>query len=196
MEEVEAITYLEILNFLIKSKNKTNPAKSLAHCIYPHLGTDTYCSIEKLETAFEQAEVLLRCLKGQRKYDSRDNTQNKRMDTAGIMMGSLLATLWQKFLEEITRSLQKLLDRNKNVKIERLINTTTLTDGLKYALATGNWRTKDITSGRVGGFNRSIIIFSVAPNAFKNVKIGIDCDIPLKSILNALSNPPDIFKAL
>ena len=99
------------------------------------------------------------------------------MDTAGIMMGSLLATLWQKFLEEITRSLQKLLDRNKNVKIERLINTTTLTDGLKYALATGNWRTKDITSGRVGvsqPVNRNTYIASISQ--LRRVDSNVDAD--------------------
>jgi DNA-directed RNA polymerase II subunit RPB2 len=169
----EAIDWL-----FARSKNKKQPEKSLSYFIYPHVSkTELKCD-GKIYTALEQAKLTLKCYHGKRKYDSRDNLQNKRADTAGTMMGSLMSTIWDKYTEEITRVIQRLIDRNKQVKIDRIINvSTTITDGLKYALATGNWRSKDVTSGRAGvsqPVNRNTYVSCISQ--LRRVDSNVDAD--------------------
>ena len=163
---------------LARSKNKKQPERSLSYFIYPHVSKSELVSEAKMYTALEQAKITLQCYHKKRKYDSRDNLQNKRADTAGTMMGSLMSTIWTKYSEELTRIIQRLIDRNKQVKIERIINvSTTITDGLKYALATGNWRTKDVTSGRVGvsqPMNRNTYVSCVSQ--LRRVDSNVDAD--------------------
>jgi DNA-directed RNA polymerase II subunit RPB2 len=136
-------------NVLNKIKNKKNPEGMFLYLVYPHLGMDNSLTTRK-ELAMEQTLMLIKTFRKMRKCDSRDHLINKRLDTAGAMMTSLFAMVWGKYIEEIQKLIQKCCDKNKKVRIEKIISTSTITDGLKYALATGNWKSKDVTSGRVG----------------------------------------------
>tara|TARA_B100001248_G_scaffold219964_1_gene175632 strand:+ start:812 stop:4105 length:3294 start_codon:yes stop_codon:yes gene_type:complete len=142
---------------LNRMKNKKNPKRSFLYLCYPHVGRDVDFDVlvsnkwpKRKEIAIQQTISLIKTFRGQRKCDSRDQLINKRLDTAGVMMTSLFALIWNKYMEEIEKMIQKCCDKNKKVRIEKLISTTTITDGMKYALATGNWKSKDMTSSRVG----------------------------------------------
>ncbi len=138
---------------LSKFKNKKTPKRSFAFMVYPHTGRehdfDVLISLRK-ELAMDQAKSLVLAYNGERQIDSKDQLTNKRFDTAGAMMGSLFATIWGKYMEELTLMLQKYCDKNKTIRPDKIISTSTITDGLKYALATGNWKSKDSTSGGKG----------------------------------------------
>lgn len=146
-----------IQKIINKLKNKSKPKAAFLYLFYPHTGCDedfdTLVQLKwpkRSQMAMYQVQSLINTFRGKRKCDSRDQLINKRLDTAGAMMTSLFAIIWNKYIEEIQKLVQKCCDKNKKVNIEKLIATTTITDGLKYALATGNWKSKDVSGGRVG----------------------------------------------
>lgn len=145
-------------------KNKHTPKRSFLYVVYPHLGRDEsqfehMLAVRKV-LAMEQVIHLVRASKGTRPLDTKDQLINKRLDTAGSMMSTLFSSVWSKYMDEITLLMQKCCDKNKTIKIDKLMTTTTITDGLKYALATGNWKTKDGATNRVG------VSQSLSRNAF------------------------------
>ena len=42
-------------------------------------------------------------------------------------------------MKEVRLYAQKFIDKGKDFKVELAIKTKTITDGLRYSLATGNW---------------------------------------------------------
>ena len=69
--------------------------------------------------------------------DDRDHLKNKRVDMVGCLIATLFRQLYKKMLKDIQVSL------SKNVVelsiIPTLVKTKIITNGLKYAFATGNW---------------------------------------------------------
>ena len=115
--------------------------------VYPHCDSPEL----KRQTAELQLSTLLRCLRGERPYDERDAMRNKRLDTAGSLLGVLFSTLWAKYMADLKKDLTKLVGENRTINVTRLTQTAHITSGLKYALATGNWRVKGTTMrGKVG----------------------------------------------
>lgn len=106
--------------------------------VYPHCKTRE----EKRITAELQLDTLLRCLDGSRPYDSRDAMKNKRLDSAGSLFGVLFSALWSAYLTELRKGIQKRIDENRNINFEALTQLPIISSGLKYSLATGNWRVK------------------------------------------------------
>ena len=51
----------------------------------------------------------------------------------------LIFSLFRNLTKEIRLYSQKFIDRGKDFNLELAIKTRTITDGLKYSLATGNW---------------------------------------------------------
>lgn len=106
--------------------------------IYPHCNTRE----QKMYTAELQFQTLLRCLSGERPYDSRDAMKNKRLDSAGSLMGVLFSNLWATYMSDLRKEMVKRIDENRSVNIQAVTQTPALSSGLKYSLATGNWRVK------------------------------------------------------
>ena len=106
--------------------------------IYPHCTSRE----QKMYTAELQLETLIRCLNGSREYDSRDAIKNKRLDSAGSLMGVLFSHLWATYMNDLRKEMAKRIDENRAVNILAVTQTTVITSGLKYSLATGNWRVK------------------------------------------------------
>lgn len=106
--------------------------------VYPHCSTRE----QKRITAELQLKTLLRCLKGERQYDSRDGMKNKRLDSAGSLFGVLFSYLWSAYLSELRKIIQKKIDENRSLNMEALTQSPIISSGLKYSLATGNWRVK------------------------------------------------------
>ena len=70
--------------------------------------------------------------------NDRDHLKNKRIDMVGSLMSTLFRQLYKKFTKDIQTTIAK---QNSNVmlNIPSLIKPKIITNGLKYALATGNW---------------------------------------------------------
>ena len=81
---------------------------------------------------------LLQTAMGRREQDDRDHLAAKRYDMCGSLLGNLFRQLFRKVTKDVKKELQKAVDRNKDFSIYALKGNT-ITAGLKYALATGNW---------------------------------------------------------
>jgi len=76
---------------------------------------------------------------GRRKPDDRDHYGKKRLDLAGPLLSYLFRGLFRKLKKDIARSIKKELEKKTHFEFPSVFNTNTITKGLQYALATGNW---------------------------------------------------------
>ncbi|KAL9101872.1 MAG: hypothetical protein Q9163_002917 [Psora crenata] len=82
---------------------------------------------------------LLQCALGRREVDDRDHFGKKRLDLAGPLLAGLFRMLFNKLTKDVYKYLQKCVENNKEFNLTLAVKSTTLTNGLKYSLATGNW---------------------------------------------------------
>ena len=95
---------------------------------------------------------------GFRGYDDRDSYKNKRVDTAGILMANLFRQYFTKLVKDIKTQINKeymngswkatndFANIINNANIYKIIKPSTITTGLKFALATGNWGLKNMAN--------------------------------------------------
>ena len=76
---------------------------------------------------------------GARRPDDRDHYAQKRMDLAGPLLGQLFRQLFRKLAKDVQKYGQKCIDSGKEFSPVAAVRHKTITNGLKYALATGNW---------------------------------------------------------
>ncbi|GAA5829952.1 hypothetical protein JCM11251_007946 [Rhodosporidiobolus azoricus] len=82
--------------------------------------------------------LLLAALE-RRELDDRDHFGAKRLDLAGPLLAALFRMLFRKLTKDVYRHLQKCVETGKPFNINSAVKSTTITNGLKYSLATGNW---------------------------------------------------------
>ena len=87
------------------------------------------------------------CALGRANGDDRDHYGKKRLDMAGSLFTGLFRQLFRKFTKETQINLKQMADSGKELNVENAIRNKTITQGLRYALATGNWGTN--RSGQV-----------------------------------------------
>ena len=148
-----------------------DPKSLLERRVYPNIEPAMKC----LQLC-RQWSVYLNCLHGRQPFHDRDHVNAKRLDTAGAMMGTMFVHLFYQMLSTIKKSAEALLNKNKNIRPNRLIQPQHITDGIKYALATGNWKIKSSAfAGRVGVsqlLNRNTYISCISQ--LRRVDTGID----------------------
>lgn len=71
--------------------------------------------------------------------DDRDHFGKKRLDLAGPLLAQLFRILFKKLTRDIYRYMQKCVETNKDFTVQLAVKSNTITNGLKYSLATGNW---------------------------------------------------------
>ena len=123
----------------------------------PHLKEN---NVQKAYFYGYMVQKLLKVHLGYLEYDNRDQFHNKRVDTAGASIASIVRQSTNRQIKDIKKSILKELKSNKSGKdtfdiitpdnIYKMIKSTIIEGGLKYALATGNWNIKTGTS-----FNKS-----------------------------------------
>ena len=80
----------------------------------------------------------------------RDNFENKRIETTGILFTQLFRNLYNNCMKSIKSSLQKEVNPNFEIHINKYIKTNIIENGLRKSLATGNWNSK------IGADNKKI----------------------------------------
>ena len=119
----------------------------------PHVGTS-----HKKKALFLGIMVkrLLDVYLKNRNFDDRDSYSNKRVDTAGILMCNLFRQYYTKLIKDMKTQINKEFSNGswkatndfKNIinkaNIYKIIKSSTISTGLKYALATGNWGLKSM----------------------------------------------------
>ena len=101
---------------------------------------------------------LLRIYLGYTDYDNRDSYINKRIDTPGILMSTLFRQCYGKMTKDMKASIEKDMNvwRSNSTPLNQIINdkhsivrcfkNNLLDSWIKYALSTGNWGIKSISS--------------------------------------------------
>ncbi|KAF8756235.1 DNA-directed RNA polymerase subunit beta' [Rhizoctonia solani] len=75
---------------------------------------------------------LLLAALDRRELDDRDHFGKKRLDLAGPLLASLFRMLFRKLTKDCVES-------NREFQLRLAVKANTITNGLKYSLATGNW---------------------------------------------------------
>ena len=156
-----------------------DPMKLLNKSVYPNMANQ----MKSNHLCMQWAKYLV-CLHKHVKrkkgdpspFCDRDHVRAKRLDTAGAMLGSLFISLFYQMLTSLKKTCIALLNKNKKLRPHKLIQPQHITDGIKYALATGNWKIKSSAfAGRVGVsqmLNRNTYISCISQ--LRRVDTGID----------------------
>mgnify|MGYP006084492695 CR=1 FL=1 len=140
----------------IKKREFTNEVVN--NDLFPH------CRTQQQKTYFlgYMTNRLLQTSMGWLETDDRDSYLNKRIDTCGI----LLNNLFRNYFNKLVKDMQKQIVREMNngswrsnedygnivnmTNIYKIVKSTTIENGLKRALATGDFGIKHINSNKVG----------------------------------------------
>ncbi|CAH1448500.1 unnamed protein product [Lactuca virosa] len=116
----------------------------------PHVGVGEYCETKKAYYFGYIIHRLLLCALGRRVGDDRDHYGNKRLDLAGPLLGSLFRKLFRQLTRDVRAYVQKRVDKGADVNLQVAIKTETITSGLTYSIATGNWGNANAAGTRAG----------------------------------------------
>jgi DNA-directed RNA polymerase II subunit RPB2 len=130
----------------------------LKNDLYPHCKT----KIQKIYFMGLMTNKLLQTSFGWRKIDDRDSYKNKRLDLCGVLLNNLFRNYFNKLVKdmqkqtvrEINNGSWKSTDNYKIIinktNIYKIIKSTTIENGIKRALATGDFGIKNTNSNKVG----------------------------------------------
>ena len=107
--------------------------------VLPHVGFLPNCETKKGFFMGYIVHKMLMCSLGRLEEDDRDHLGKKRLDLAGPLLGSLFRVLFKKMTKEVKKYLQRSLDEGGEFNVLSAIHYETITSGLQYSLATGNW---------------------------------------------------------
>lgn len=116
----------------------------------PHVGVSEMCEIKKAYFFGYIIHRLLDVALQKRPQDDRDHYANKRLDLSGPLLSTLFRQLFKKLSKEVKQYLQKYMDAGKTLNMTSAVKHETIMNGLKYALATGNWNTNRTVGARSG----------------------------------------------
>ena len=130
----------------------------LSNDLFPHCRTPE----QKIYFLGHMANCLLKCSLGWEEVSDRDSFVNKRVD----LTGTLLNNLFRNYFNKMVKDMQKQTVREINTgswrstddyhsiinmtNIYKIIKPTTIENGLKRALATGDFGVKQVNSNKVG----------------------------------------------
>jgi len=126
--------------------------------LFPHCSTMT----QRIFYLGYMAHRLVRCSVGIDSPDDRDSYLNKRIDTTGMLLNNLFRNYFNKVVKDMQKSIMKELntgswrsrDAYENIvnmtNVYKIIKSTTIENGLKRALSTGDFSIKHSTSTKVG----------------------------------------------
>ncbi|RAH49449.1 DNA-directed RNA polymerase II core subunit RPB2 [Aspergillus brunneoviolaceus CBS 621.78] len=117
----------------------------------PHISQSEGSETRKAFFLGYMVHRLLQCALGRRDVDDRDHFGKKRLDLAGPLLANLFRVLFTRVTRDLQRYVQRCVETNREIYLNIGIKASTLTGGLKYALATGNWgEQKKAASSKAG----------------------------------------------
>ena len=126
--------------------------------LFPHCPS----KVEKIYFLGYMINKLLKTSFGWRKPDDRDSYSNKRLDLAGSLINNLFRNYFNKLVKDMQKQIIREInngswqstDNVKNIinqtNIYKIIKSTTIENGIKRALATGDFGIKNTNSQKVG----------------------------------------------
>jgi DNA-directed RNA polymerase II subunit RPB2 len=141
-----------------KKKKKEYADDVLENDLYPHCYTKT-------QKIYLLGEAIRRAIKlniGINKEDDRDSYLNKRVDLVGVLLNNLFRNYFNKLVKDMTKKIQYEIARGSwksTNQVEQIINQTniyklikisTIENGIKRALSTGDFGIKQTNQNKVG----------------------------------------------
>ena len=124
---------------LTRAKRTVYAQEILQKELLPHVSTSEGSNTKKAYFFGYMVHRLLLAALERREIDDRDHFGKKRLDLAGPLMASLFRMLFRKLTRDIYRHLQRCVEEHKEFHIQAAVKSSTITNGLRYSLATGNW---------------------------------------------------------
>ncbi|KAI9682157.1 MAG: DNA-dependent RNA polymerase II [Caeruleum heppii] len=149
IEEAFVIQDREVaLDFIGKRGNSTSMTRDgrikfardvMQKELLPHISQTEGSETRKAFFLGYMIHRMLQCVLGRRDVDDRDHFGKKRLDLAGPLMANLFRMLFNKLTKDVFKYLQKCVESNREFNLNLGMKPATLTNGLRYSLATGNW---------------------------------------------------------
>jgi len=126
--------------------------------IFPHCNS----TIQKIYFMGYMVNKLLRCSFGWNNVDDRDSYFNKRIDLTGTLLNNLFRNYFNKVVKDMQkqmlreiktgswRSRDNFMDIVNYTNIYKIIKSSTIENGLKRALATGDFGIRNFNTNKVG----------------------------------------------
>jgi DNA-directed RNA polymerase II subunit RPB2 len=126
--------------------------------LFPHCKTPT----QKIYFLGYMVTRLIKCSLGISKQDDRDSYMNKRIDLTGALLNNLFRNYFNKVVKDMTkqvvreintgswRSTEDYLGIINKTNVYKIIKSTTIENGIKRALSTGDFGIKNINTNKVG----------------------------------------------
>ena len=139
-------------------KKKEFAIEVLENDLFPHCKTKT----EKVYLLGYMVNRLVRCCLGLVEEDDRDSYVNKRIETTGVLLNNLFRNYFNKLVRDMTKQIVREInngswksnERYTNIinmtNIYKIVKPSTIENGLKRALATGDFGIKMMNTNKVG----------------------------------------------
>ena len=140
-------------------KKKTNfTHEILNNDLFPNCVTKK----EKIFTLGIMVNNLLKCCIGERDPDNRDSYENKRVELTGTLLNNLFRNYFNKVIKDISKLVVREINNGSwkssedytNIinltNIYKIVKSSTIENGLKRALSTGDFGIKQMNSNKVG----------------------------------------------
>jgi DNA-directed RNA polymerase II subunit RPB2 len=126
--------------------------------LFPHCKTKK----EKLYLLGYMANQLIQCYLGWIKLDERDSYLNKRVELTGVLINNLFRNYFNKLVKDMQKQVVREINNGSwkstddysriitFTNIYKIIKSTTIENGIKRALATGDFGIKSMNSNKVG----------------------------------------------
>jgi DNA-directed RNA polymerase II subunit RPB2 len=122
---------------IAEKQKKMYMMRILKKDLLPHQGEDLY---EKACYICLCVNKLINCYLGRVEVDDRDEFENKRIDTPGVLLGQIWEQNFKKMLNDCGKYFDKHnIDDDHPINIIGQIKPNIIEQGLKNSLATGNW---------------------------------------------------------
>ncbi|KAK9463712.1 DNA-directed RNA polymerase II subunit RPB2 [Lipomyces oligophaga] len=119
--------------------------------LLPHITQSEGYETRKAYFLGYMVHKMLQCALGRRELDDRDHFGKKRLDLAGPLLANLFRILFKKLTRDMYKYMQKCVETNRDFNLTLAVKPNTITNGLRYSLATGNWgEQKKAMSSRAG----------------------------------------------
>jgi DNA-directed RNA polymerase II subunit RPB2 len=130
--------------------------------LLPHISQREGSETRKAFFLGYMVHKLLQCALGRRETDDRDHFGKKRLDLAGPLLAKLFRGLFRRLTQDLFKYTQRCVENRKEFNPALGIKSTTLTNGLKYSLATGNWGDQKKAASSTAGVSQVLNRYTFA----------------------------------
>jgi DNA-directed RNA polymerase II subunit RPB2 len=157
--------------------------KLLNQFVLPHLGeTESDITRKTYFIGYMTHQLVMTALR-RRDEDDRDHYCNKRLDLAGPLISGLFGQLFTKMRDDLRKEIVRTAKPDfSNMEIRKLVKIpSSITKGLEYSIATGNWNSNCQAAGsKVGvsqALNRLTFLSTLSNLRRTNTPIGRDAKL-------------------